>query len=64
MRTNIVIDDELMAEAMALYRLPTKRAVVQEALRTLVHLKRQGAVRELRGKLTWEGDLEAMRRDR
>lgn len=63
-RTNVVIDDELMAEAMRITGLRTKRAVIEEALRTLVRLKSQEEVRRLRGKLQWEGDLEAMRRNR
>jgi Arc/MetJ family transcription regulator len=64
MRTNIVIDDALMAEAMACTGLRTKRAVVEEGLRTLVRLHAQASVRELRGKLVWEGDLAALRANR
>lgn len=64
MRTNVVIDDQLMAEAMESTGLKTKRAVVEEALRTLVQLKAQERVRSLRGKLQWEGDLSAMREGR
>lgn len=63
-RTNIVIDEDLMARAKALTGLGTKRAVVDEALRTLVGLKEQEAVRGLRGRLRWEGDLDEMRSDR
>jgi Arc/MetJ family transcription regulator len=63
MRTNIEIDDELMARAMRLSGLPTKKAVVEEALRTLVRLRDQARIRELRGKIEWEGDLDAWRRD-
>jgi Arc/MetJ family transcription regulator len=61
MRTNIVIDDELLAEAMACTGLPTKKAVIDEALRTLVRLRRQATIKELRGQLQWEGDLAASR---
>lgn len=43
--------------------LPTKRAVIEEALRRLVQLNRQAELHKLRGKVTWEGDLDAMRRD-
>jgi Arc/MetJ family transcription regulator len=64
MRTNVVIDDQLLAEAQQLTGLPTKRAVIEEALRTLVRLKAQAQIRELRGQLQWEGDLDALRRDR
>ena len=63
MRTNIIIDDELIAEAQRLTGISTKRGVVREALQLLVRLKRQEAVRAWRGKLPWEGDLETMRRD-
>lgn len=61
MRTNVVLDDELVAKAMQYTGLTTKRAVIEEALRLLVRLKSQEEVRNLRGKLHWEGDLEAMR---
>jgi Arc/MetJ family transcription regulator len=63
LRTNIVLDDALLAEAMRRTGLKTKRAVVEEALKTLVRLKRQEEILKLRGKLHWEGDLDAMRRD-
>ena len=63
MRTNIVIDDELIAEAMQLSGARTKREVVEHSLRLLVQLKRQERLRGARGKLQWIGDLEAMRRD-
>ena len=64
MRTNIEIDDELIGKAMSLSGLATKRETVEEALRLLVRLKSQEAIRSYRGKLPWEGDLEAMRADR
>jgi Arc/MetJ family transcription regulator len=64
MRTNVVIDDELMTQAMKYTGLTTKKAVIEEALRTLVHLKAQERVRLLRGKLRWEGDLNEMRQGR
>jgi Arc/MetJ family transcription regulator len=63
-RTNIDIDDELMAKAMTLSGHKTKRETVEAALELLVTLKSQEAIRAARGKLKWEGDLEAMRRDR
>jgi Arc/MetJ family transcription regulator len=63
MRTNIVIDDELMAEAMAASGARTKREVVEEALQLLVRLRRQRDLLKLKGKIQWEGDLDAMRRD-
>ena len=64
MRTNIVIDDELMAEAMELTGLKTKRAVVEKALQTLIQLNRQGEIEDLFGRLHWEGDLNRIREDR
>jgi Arc/MetJ family transcription regulator len=64
MRTNIVIDDRLMREALQAAGLKTKRETVELGLRTLVRLKRQSEIRRLRGKVDWRGDLEAMRSDR
>jgi Arc/MetJ family transcription regulator len=64
MRTNIVIDDRLMREAMKLTGLTTKREVVEEALKQLVRYRKQLSVLELFGKVQWEGDLEAMRLDK
>lgn len=64
MRTNIVIDDELMAEAMRLTGIDTKREVVEEALRVLVRTTLQKNVLALRGQVQWEGDLNAMRQGR
>lgn len=64
MRTNIVIDDNLMRETLRATGLKTKREAVDRALRTLLRLRRQAGIRGLRGKLDWKGDLGAMRRDR
>ena len=63
MRTNIVIDDNLMAEAMKLSRLKTKKAVVESCVRLLIQIKKQERIKKLRGKLVWDGDLEKMRFD-
>ena len=63
MRTNIVIDDRLMREALQAAGLKTKRETVELGLRTLVRLKRQAEIRRLRGKVDWQGDLETMRSD-
>jgi len=62
-RTNIVIDDQLIAEAMRLSGASTKREAVEKSLRLMVQLKRQELIREARGKAKWTGDLDAMRRD-
>ena len=64
MRTNIVLDEHLIAEAKQLTGIKTTRGVVDEALRTLIRLRQQAAVRSLRGKLVWEGDLAALRETR
>jgi Arc/MetJ family transcription regulator len=63
MRTNIVIDDKLMRDTLRATGLKTKREAVEEGLRSLLRLKRQAEIRKLRGKLSWQGDLDAMRRD-
>lgn len=64
MRTNIEIDDELLAKAMTASGLPTKRATVEEGLRLLVRVRKQArALAELQG-LGWEGDLDEMRQGR
>ncbi|MGR6980266.1 type II toxin-antitoxin system VapB family antitoxin [Testudinibacter sp. P27/CKL/0425] len=61
MRTNIVINDHLMQEALLLSGLNTKREAVEAGLKLLVQQKRQQKIRELRGALHWEGDLAEMR---
>ena len=63
MRTNIVIDDKLINEAMALSQLKTKKAVVETGLKLLVQIKKQERIKKLRGKLKWDGDLDSMRLD-
>ena len=64
MRTNIVIDDKLMALALESTGLKTKREVVEEALKTLIKIKNQSQLKALRGKLQWEGDINKMRTDK
>lgn len=64
MRTNIVIDEKLMAAALAASGARTKREAVEMGLRTLLQIKQQQAIRQLRGKVQWKGDLGAMRRGR
>jgi Arc/MetJ family transcription regulator len=63
MRTNIVINDELMEKAISLSNGKSKKAVVEEALQLLIRLKEQLKIRNLRGQLNWEGDLDQMRLD-
>ena len=64
MRTNIVIDDKLMSDTLRATGLRTKREVVELGLNTLLGLRHQVEIKKLRGKITWEGDLDAMRRDK
>jgi Arc/MetJ family transcription regulator len=64
MRTNIDIDDKLLAQALRLTKLKTKRAVVEAGLHMLVRVKRQEAALKLPGKVHWDGDLDAMREGR
>ena len=64
MRTNIVIDDQLMKETLRATGLKTKREAVELGLRTLLRMRQQETIRRYRGKLNWQGDLDAMRTDR
>jgi Arc/MetJ family transcription regulator len=61
MRTNIDIDDQLMREAMRTSGKRTKRAAVEAGLRLLVQTQAQAKIRRLRGKIQWQGDLDASR---
>ena len=63
MRTNIIIDDTLMTQALAVSGYKTKKKTVDAALRLLIHIKNQSKIRKYRGKLRWEGDLKKMRTD-
>lgn len=64
MRTNIVIDDKLIREAMKATGLTTKKAVVEAGLNLLIKVKAQTNIRRLRGKVKWEGNLDEMRSGR
>ncbi|MBP1206513.1 Arc/MetJ family transcription regulator [Duganella sp. 1411] len=64
MRTNIVIDDKLIEDTLRATGLTTKREVVELGLRTLLRLKKQEKIRQFRGKLAWDGDLDTMRIDK
>lgn len=61
MRTNIVIDEKLMANALKASGCSTKKEVVEQGLKLIVRRSKQQGLRKLRGKLTWEGDLDEMR---
>jgi Arc/MetJ family transcription regulator len=64
MRTNIVLDEELVKQARQLTGIKTKKELIHEALRVMIRLRQQSQVRSLRGKLHWEGDLEEQRQSR
>lgn len=64
MRTNIIIDDNLMADALKLTGLKTKREAVELGLKMLIKIKKQENIKSYRGKLRWEGDLDEMRTDK
>jgi len=64
MRTNIVIDDQLMAEALKTSGYITKKEAVEQGLKLLVQLSKQQEIRKLRGTIRWEGDLDEMRSTR
>ena len=64
MRTNIVIDDKLMSDAIKASGARTKREVVELGLKTLLQLGKQKEIKRLRGKIQWQSDLDALRRDK
>lgn len=64
MRTNIVIDDELIRRAMKATGLKTKKAAVEAGLQMLIQVKAQSGLRRLRGKIQWEGNLDELRSGR
>ncbi|GMQ87424.1 VapB protein of antitoxin of type II toxin-antitoxin system [Thiogranum longum] len=64
MRTNIVIDDKLMADALKLTGAKTKREAVELGLKALIRLNKQQAIKKFKGKLKWDGDLDSMRLNR
>jgi Arc/MetJ family transcription regulator len=61
MRTNIVIDDRLMSDALRVTGLKTKKEAVEQGLKLLIKRNKQQKIRILKGKLNWEGDLNEMR---
>lgn len=63
MRTNVVIDDKLMSQALRSSGCRTKRSAIESGLRLLVQVNTQKKLRSLKGKIAWEGDLAEMRRD-
>ncbi|WP_350133397.1 type II toxin-antitoxin system VapB family antitoxin [Nitrosomonas sp.] len=63
MRTNIVIDDELMNEVIKLTGAKTKKEAVELGLLTLIRIKKQEEIKRYRGKLKWDGNLDDTRTD-
>ncbi len=61
MRTNIVIDDDLMDDALKITGLKTKKEAVELGLKVLIKLKKQESIKAFKGRLNWEGSLEEMR---
>jgi Arc/MetJ family transcription regulator len=64
MKTNIIIDEKLMQDALEATGLKTQKEAVELGLRTLIRLHKQEAIRGLRGKLLWDGNLDEMRATR
>lgn len=63
MRTNIIIDDALMSDALKASGVKTKKEAVELGLKMLIRLKQQRELRTVKGRLEWQGDLDAMRSD-
>lgn len=64
MRTNVVVDDNLMTSALKASGLKTKKDAIEEGLKLLVQVRSQKAIKGFRGKLKWSGNLDAMRTDK
>ncbi|MFH1943928.1 MAG: type II toxin-antitoxin system VapB family antitoxin [bacterium] len=64
MRTNVIIDDRLMGEALKTSGFTTKKDAIEAGLKLLVQLSRQKTIRKFRGMLKWDGNLDEMRLDR
>jgi len=63
-RTNVIIDDNLMESALKVSGLRTKKDAIEEGLKLLVQMKSQAKIKGFRGKLKWTGNLDEMRSDR
>ena len=64
MRTNVIIDDQLMESALKASGMKTKKDAIEEGLKLLVKMKGQERIKEFRGKLKWTGNLDDMRLDK
>ncbi len=63
-RTNIIMEESLVAEAQAITGIKTKSGVVHYALREVVRRARQKELLKLQGHIVWEGDLDSIRQTR
>ena len=63
-RTNIVLDEKLVGKGMRLTGIETQKALIDYALRELVRRKEQKSILKLKGKISWEGDLDELRASR
>jgi Arc/MetJ family transcription regulator len=64
MKTSILVDDRLMSDALQATGLRTQEEVIELGLQTLIRLSQQAQIRQFKGKLAWEGNLDEMRQDR
>ncbi len=64
MRTNVVLEDKLIYSALKISGLKTKKAAIEEGLKLLIQVKSQTKIKDFRGKLKWNGDLDEMRFDK
>jgi len=64
MRTNVVLDDNLINAALKLTGFRTKKKAIEEGLKLLIQVNKQGKIKQYRGKLSWIGDLDELRTDR
>jgi len=64
MRTNVVLDDDLVESALSLSGFKTKKKAIEEGLKLLIRVHRQEEIKAFRGRLKWAGDLGKMRTDK
>jgi len=63
MRTNVVLDENIINTALKIGGFKTKKAAIENALKLFIHVKGQQKIKNLKGKIKWEGNLNEMRRD-
>ena len=63
-RTNIVLDDTLVADCQKTTGIKTRRALIDHALQEILRHERQKKILELKGAVQWEGDLATWRKRR